>query len=174
MERLNVFTIEKNEESNLRILGLIGKERSYRFISRKYVKNEEWIDKFKVFVPFSNGASGTLGNEPARIISKPVIGYPGDGMTQTFLGFGALSNQNESEALLKYIKTKFCRILLAILKVTQGNKAETWEYVPLQNFTQESDIDWNQSIENIDLQLYKKYNLSEEDIKFINSKIAEI
>lgn len=174
MERLDVFTEEKRETNSIRVLGLIKKARTYRYIPQKYVEDEIWIDKYKVFVPFSNGASGTLGDEPARMISKPVLGMPGDGITQTFIGFGVFDSQFEAEALLKYIKTKFCRILLAILKVTQGNKSETWEYVPMQNFSRTSDIDWDKSIEEIDNQLYRKYALSEEDIAFINRRIAEI
>ena len=134
MERLDAFTEEKKETNSIRVLGLIKRARAYRYIPQKYVEDEIWIDKYKVFVPFSNGASGTLGDEPARMISKPVLGMPGDGITQTFIGFGVFDSQFEAEALLKYIKTKFCRILLAILKVTQGNKSETWEYVPMQNF----------------------------------------
>ena len=174
MERLDAFTEEKKETNSIRVLGLIKRARAYRYIPQKYVEDEIWIDKYKVFVPFSNGASGTLGDEPARMISKPVLGMPGDGITQTFIGFGVFDSQFEAEALLKYIKTKFCRILLAILKVTQGNKSETWEYVPMQNFSRTSDIDWDKSIEEIDNQLYRKYALSEEDVAFINRRIAEI
>ena len=171
MERLNVFTKEKTEQNDLRILGLINKNRSYRFIKRKYVEQEAWIDKYKVFVPFSNGASGTIGDKPARMISKPVIGYPGDGMTQTFIGFGYFDTEEECIALYKYIKTKFCRALLGILKVTQGNKSETWEYVPIQNFSSFSDIDWSKSISEIDNQLYVKYGLNDEEILFIEKRI---
>lgn len=174
MERLDVFTEEKKETNSIRVLGLIKRARAYRYIPKKYVEDEIWIDKYKVFIPFSNGASGTLGDEPARMISKPVLGMPGDGITQTFITFGVFDTQFEAEALLKYIKTKFCRILLAILKVTQGNKPETWEYVPMQNFSRTSDIDWNKSIKEIDNQLYRKYALNEEDIAFINRRIAEI
>ena len=124
-----------------------------------------------MFVPFSNGASGTIGDTPARMISKPVLGYPGDGMTQTFIGFGYLDTEQEGEALFKYIKSKFCRALLGILKVTQGNKSETWQYVPLQDFSLHSDINWSKTISEIDKQLYAKYNLSDNEIKFIEEKI---
>lgn len=61
--------------------------------------------------------------------------------------------------------------MLGILKVTQDNKKEAWRKVPLQDFTSNSDIDWSQSIENIDQQLYKKYNLSQDEIDFIESKV---
>lgn len=171
MERLDVFTETRQNEDDLRILGLISKERSYRYIPRRYVEWTNWIDKYKVFVPFSNGASGALGKEAARLISKPVLGFPGDGMTQTFIGFGSLNTENEGVSLLKYIKSKFCRVLLGILKVTQGNKSETWEYVPLEDFTAKSDIDWTKSIPEIDQQLYKKYGLDQNEINFIESKV---
>ncbi len=61
--------------------------------------------------------------------------------------------------------------MLGILKITQDNTKETWRKVPIQDFTPNSDIDWSQSIENIDQQLYKKYNLSQDEIDFIESKV---
>ncbi len=174
MERFDIFTKDKIASDSIRVLGLIERKRDYRYIPRKYVEHETWIDKYKVFVPFSNGASGTLGNSPARIISKPVLGLPSDGMTQTFLGIGEFDTKSEAEALLKYLNSKFCRIMLSILKVTQGNKSETWEFVPLQDFSRKSDIDWSKTVDEIDQQLYKKYKLSDEDIKFIESKISSL
>ena len=61
--------------------------------------------------------------------------------------------------------------MLGIKKATQHNPKSTWTYVPLQDFTRNSDIDWNASIADIDKQLYKKYNLSKEEIAFIESKV---
>ena len=69
--------------------------------------------------------------------------------------------------MLKYIKLKFARTLLGTLKATQDNKKETWANVPLQDFTENSDIDWNKSIKEIDQQLYKKYGLEKNEIDFI-------
>ena len=159
----------------VRTLGKIGNDRVYRFINRSYVVEEPWIDKYKVFVPFSNGASGTLSeNEAARLISKPVLGMPGDGITQTFIGVGAFETELEANALYKYILSKFTRALLGILKVTQGNKAETWGHVPIQDFTSNSDIDWSKSIPEIDQQLYEKYGLSDDEISFIETHVKEM
>ena len=76
--------------------------------------------------------------------------------------------------ILKYIKTKFTRALLAVLKVTQDNNKGTWKCVPTQNFTDNSDIDWSKSIHDIDQQLYRKYGLSEQEIKFIESHVKEM
>lgn len=72
---------------------------------------------------------------------------------------------------MKYIKTKFCRALLGVLKITQDNTQSKWACVPLQDFTADSDIDWSKSIPEIDQQLYKKYDLNEEEINFIETHV---
>lgn len=169
----DLFTEEPNDDS-LRILGLVKRQRAYRYIDRKYVEKDSWIDSYKVFVPFSNGASGTLGEQAARMISKPVLGYPSEGITQTFIGVGSFKTEMEARNLLKYIHTKFARVLLGILKVTQGNKAETWAHVPLQDFSIDSDIDWSVSVKEIDQQLYKKYGLSQREVDFVEAHIKEL
>lgn len=169
-----IFTIEPTDEKSLRILGKIGSERTYRFIKRKYVLDEDWTDKYKVFIPFSNGASGTLGNEPARLISKPVIGHPHDGITQTFIGAGAFNSEEEAINLNKYIHSKFARVMLGILKVTQGNKIDTWEKVPLLDFSSSSVINWSKDITEIDYQLYNYYGLNNDEISFIESHVAKL
>ena len=174
MERFPFLFTENESTDAMRTLGLIKRQRAYRYIKRCYVEVEDWIDKYKVFVPFSNGASGTLGEQAARLISKPVLGLPGDGITQTFIGVGAFATKIEAENLLKYINSKFARVLLGILKVTQGNKPETWRHVPLQDFTPASDIDWSKSIPEIDQQLYAKYGLSDDEIAFIESHVKEM
>ena len=105
------------------------------------------------------------------MLSNPIIGEPGIGHTQTFISIGKLNNIFEAKALLKYIKTKFLRCMLGILKVTQHNKKAVWEYVPTQDFTENSDIDWSKSVAEIDQQLYAKYSLNDEEISFIESMI---
>ena len=67
-----------------------------------------------------------------------------------------------------------CRTMLDVLKRTQALSPDKWKYVPLQDFTSSSDIDWSQSIANIDKQLYKKYNLSDEEINFIETNVKEM
>lgn len=83
-------------------------------------------------------------------------------------------NVLEAENCLKYIKSKFARVMLGILKITQDNTKTKWNYVPMQDFTPSSDIDWSQSIHDIDLQLYQKYGLDETEIEFIESHVKEM
>jgi type II restriction enzyme len=64
--------------------------------------------------------------------------------------------------------------MLGVLKITQDNKTSTWAKVPLQDFTLSSDIDWTKSIPDIDRQLYKKYDLDDTEIEFIESHVKEM
>lgn len=138
--------------------------RTIHFMKRKYVDYPNNLSKWKVFVPKSNG-SGALG----EVLSTPLIGH-----TQTFMSIGCFDTEQEAQNLLKYIKSKFARTMLGVLKVTQHNPPKTWKYVPLQDFTSSSDIDWTRSVHEIDLQLYDKYGLTAEERNFIETNVKEM
>lgn len=166
-EKIPLFTSKPQSKEDISIYGVIKNKRVKRYILSKYLDlTHENLYKFKVLVPRSNG-SGSIG----EVLSTPMVGEPMVGYTRTFLGIGAFDNQQEADNCMKYIKTKFARAMLGTLKITQDNPIETWANVPLQDFTANSDIDWNKTIADIDRQLYKKYNLSEEEIAFIESKV---
>ncbi|HEM6398512.1 TPA: Eco57I restriction-modification methylase domain-containing protein [Streptococcus suis] len=145
----------------VKFLGLENLKRTYYWIASEYVDAPLSFSNYKIFIPKSNG-SGALGEVP----STPLIGAP-----ETFLSLGNFSTQLEAENCLNYIKTKFARAMLGVLKITQDNTRDKWSKVPLQDFTSSSDIDWSQSVAEIDAQLYKKYGLSQEEIDFIESKV---
>lgn len=153
----------------VQILGLVKANRTFKWIKREYIRAPINFEKWKVFVPGANG-SGALG----EVLSTPLIGQPLIGHTQTFISIGCFEEKEEAENLLKYVKTKFCRVMLGILKITQHNPAPKWKYVPLQDFTVNSDIDWSQSVAGIDRQLYAKYGLDEREIEFIETHVKEM
>ena len=164
-----VFSNEQTD-SSIKVLGIIDNKRVWRYIDQKYVdKSHENLYKYKVLVPTSNG-SGAIG----EVLSTPLIGSPLIGYTRSFIGIGAFETKDEGEAALKYIKSKFARTMLGILKITQDNNKPTWRYVPLQDFTVNSDIDWSQSVAGIDRQLYAKYGLDEREIEFIETHVKEM
>ena len=164
-----VFSNEQTD-SSIKVLGIIDNKRVWRYIDQKYVdKSHENLYKYKVLVPTSNG-SGAIG----EVLSTPLIGSPLIGYTRSFIGIGAFETKDEGEAALKYIKSKFARTMLGILKITQDNNKPTWRYVPLQDFTTNSDIDWSQSVADIDRQLYAKYGLNENEINFIETHVKEM
>lgn len=171
-ERLNVlFFEEKPNDSHdyIQIFGLLHAKRVYRWMRKEYFKPVDSFDKFKLMFPAANG-SGALG----EALSLPVIGRPFIGHTETFLSIGSFDNEEEAKACYKYVCTKFCRTMLGVLKITQHNSAEKWAYVPLQDFTPTSDIDWSKSVADIDRQLYAKYSLSQEEIDFIETHVKEM
>ena len=167
----HLFTDSRVTDTQVAILGLNGRNRVYKYIESKYFDLPQNHQKWKVYLPKSNG-SGAIGEVLSTpLVGEPLVGEPLVGHTQTFISFGAFDNREEAENLLKYIKTKFARTMLGTLKITQSNKKDTWRNVPLQNFTNNSDIDWSRSIAQIDQQLYKKYDLSEKEIAFIEEKV---
>lgn len=167
---LPVFTDKENITSTVKIWGIINNNvRKYRFIDEKYLDPDSTLHYYKVLIPKSNG-SGALG----ETLSTPLIGTPLVGYTQSFIGIGKFNQKVDCQNAFKYIKSKFCRVMLGTLKVTQDNNKGTWKNVPMQDFTDKSDIDWTKSIPEIDQQLYKKYNLSDDEIAFIEKNVKEM
>lgn len=161
----------KTDKDYVQILGLFQSARVRYWIAKDYLITPESFYKYKVFIPKSGG-SGAIGEKESTVlIGEPVIGIPNKGATETFLSIGTFETEGEAKSALKYIKGKFARTMLGILKITQDNTRDKWKYVPLQDFTSNSDIDWSKSIPEIDQQLYRKYGLSKDEIDFIEEKV---
>ena len=109
----------------------------------------------------------TTSTVPPEII----VGTPKTICTETFLMIGCFETESEAINCLSYIKSKFFRALLFYNRHSLNISRESFELIPLQNFTDKSDIDWEQSVTEIDNQLYKKYGLDENEIAFIESMI---
>lgn len=167
-----VFTDKRKRRDDVQICGLLNRKRICKYLRRKYLDNDSNIDTFKVLLSAADGASGTIGQPvPARVIGTPCVLEPGVGYTQTFISIGAFHTDEEANNLYKYLLTKFARFMVGTIKTTNGLKIDVWSNVPLQNFTKASDIDWSKSVAEIDRQLYAKYNLTDEEIAFIESMI---
>ena len=169
-DKVPLFVETIGESSDVRVIGVIKNKRNWRYIPARFVDSiHENLAHWKVIVPRANG-KGVLSD----VLSSPVVIAPNEAYTQTFIGIGSFDTQEEAEAALKYIKSKFARTMLSILKVDQHNEKDTRRKVQLQNFSPESDIDWTKSIHEIDLQLYRKYGLSKEEIDFIETNVKEM
>ena len=161
-----VNTEKECKGEGVQIIGRIKGSRETKWVNASYLQPCEYLNYYNVLVPEANG-TGAIG----EVLSTPVIGVPVIGHTDTFLSIGKFADAQEASACLNYVKTKFARCLLGTLKATQHNPRDTWANVPLQNFTAISDIDWTQSIADIDKQLYRKYKLDEDEIEFIEKMI---
>lgn len=174
-EKVLLFTDSPTNVDDIKILGIYHRERALKYISRKYIETTQpCLFKYKVIVSVSNGGAGNLGDNPVRIIGEPIIQGPGEGYTRTFIGIGAFEKEIEAGNCSKYLLTRFTRLMVGISKTTQMINRDVWKYVPLQDFTPSSDIDWSKSIAEIDEQLFDKYGLDEQERHFIRTKVKEM
>lgn len=159
----------RDKHKYVRILGRKNNQRLYKYIRKDYINDVPNLYKWKIFISKASG-NGDFGEK----IAEPVIGEIGLGSTETFMSIGLFDEKETAENLCKYIKTKFLRTMLGILKVTQDLSPSKFGYVPIQDFTLKSDINWSKSIREIDKQLYKKYKLTKEEIEFIETHVKEM
>jgi hypothetical protein len=144
------------------------------YFNRKDITSgENLIDKWKVITSYlTYDHAGRADKEgKKRIISTLEILAPNEICTETYIVIDALETEAEAINLFNYIKTRFSRFLISQLTSTQHITKSNYALVPLQDFTPTSDIDWSQSIAEIDRQLYAKYGLSDEEVAFIEGMI---
>ena len=163
----------ENTDGILDPIKCYGRNKSIGYVERNEIQsNKKWIDAWKVYVPESNNIGTELNDDNQNAF----VGAPGTICTETFLVVGAELSLDEysSSNLCSYLKTTFARFMHSLTKISQHGTSKTYNYVPLQNFTSESDIDWSKSIDEIDKQLYKKYALNEEEVLFIERMIKPV
>jgi len=147
-----------------------GKGKKIGYVERdQIIVRKEWIDRFKVYTPRANNIGTELNDDNLNTF----VGEPLTICTESYLVLGANLelNSNSAENLRKYLTTKFTRFQHSLAKASQDATSKTYQFVPLQDFTSTSDIDWSQSLADIDRQLYAKYGLSEEEVAFIEGMI---
>ena len=172
------LTENDNPEDFVRVACLKGKAgvRIWVFVPKSWLNCPIDYKHYKVFIPSSRGNSTPDFIEKGDVIlSKPFaeIGKPGDLCTETFIPVLADSYE-ESVNIQKYLQTKFLRGMVSVLKNTQSAAKEVYDFVPDQDFTSSSDIDWSLSISEIDKQLYKKYSLTKEEIEFVEKRVKKL
>ncbi len=152
-------------------LKIYGKSKIGYIDEKKIKKNNELINKQKIFITYAYGAGEGF---PHQIINKPIIAPLGSVCTETYLSIGPFESEEEVNNAYKYIKTKFFRALVLIAKNSQHATSKTYRFVPMQNFTEKSDINWGKSSDEIDKQLFEKYKLSDEEKKYIKEIIKDM
>ena len=148
----------------------IGKGLSRGFIPYSLVTNNtEAIELWKVLVPRANNIGTELHDDnlnseicpPQSICTEAYL----------FIGTGLQMDEKQATNTAFYMRTRFARFMHSLAKTSHDATSKTYRFVPLQDFTDQSDIDWTKSVDEIDKQLYAKYNLSKEEGDFIESKI---
>lgn len=135
-------------------------------------QNVEIIDKWKVIASKASAQGGRASKDGTRKVI-PIIDIlaPNSACTESYLVIDAVNTKETATNLAKYVRTKFFRFLLSLKVITQNISRDSFSFVPVQDFTAGSDIDWSKSVAEIDAQLYAKYGLSEEEIAFIEAMI---
>ncbi|MCR5290604.1 MAG: Eco57I restriction-modification methylase domain-containing protein [Treponema sp.] len=162
------------EKSDINNLTLYASD-SITYISKdKIKKGINMIPKYKVFM---SKMSAEHAGEPDKngmfcVFTKTMrVAKPNEVCTHSYFVIGLYDTEAEANALLNYLKTRFVRFIVSTTLSAVNLSKLVFFNVPLQDFTPNSDIDWSKTIPEIDRQLYKKYNLSEEEIAFIEKMI---
>lgn len=167
------YIIENCDSKGYSVFGRFNGNRQVKYLSRDFTvtKNQDLINSYKVFVSKADGAAGQIGNPiPAKIIGKAELGTPRMICTETFLAIAPLINEKEAKNIVTYMSTKFFRFCVGIRK-NKNMTRDTYSDTPMQDFSENSDIDWSKSVPEIDKQLYAKYKLSLDEISFIETMI---
>lgn len=163
--------MNKSNVDSLRLLASDG--ISYLSVN-EVSKGKELIHRYKVFM---SKMSAEHAGEPDKngmfsVFTKTMkVGVPNDICTHSYFVIGSYDTEIESVNTLKYLQTKFVRCIVSITLSAVNLSKLVFFNVPLQDFTSSSDIDWSQSISDIDRQLYSKYGLSDDEIAFIEKMI---
>jgi site-specific DNA-methyltransferase (adenine-specific) len=149
----------EKKSSHENTISVIGRNKERSYCSKKDVlSNKELINKYKVFV---SAAYGERITENYFVIGNPFVGFPGEVCSETYIGIGPFKNEKECKNVCSYMRTKFFRFLVLLHKPTQHILRGVYSFVPMQDFSKP----W------VDEELYKKYNLTADEIKFIESMI---
>jgi len=165
---INVFD-NSTSAHNTKLFFIEKQKRKIEYVSKNEItKNLDDIDKYKVFIPANAGS----GNDP-YIIGKPEIADKNSVCSQSYL-YSAFETEEEAKNFVKYMKTKFFRILVKAAKITQGASSKVYRFVPKQDFSNYSDINWNMEIQEINNQLGEKYRIKLDEMQYIDETIKTL
>lgn len=151
------YNKERKSEEDIKIysrgeIGWIGKDF-------KIPNNKGWVGSWKIYIPEAIGS----GNMKEDLV-KPILGSPNTCSTETYVMVGPLKNKKEAQNIISYISTKFFHFMLGLKKITHHTTSKVYEYIPIQDFSKP----WT------DKELYEKYNLTDEEINFIETTIRSM
>jgi site-specific DNA-methyltransferase (adenine-specific) len=127
----------------------------------KILVNQHLIGKYKVLL---SGAYNGGDAYPHQIINKPIVASNNSCCTETYIVCDYFDNIDEAKNLESYIKTRFFRFLVWLRKISQHNPKERFSFVPMLDMKKQ----WT------DADLYKRYDISSDEVKFIEEMVREI
>ncbi|MDQ2843757.1 MAG: Eco57I restriction-modification methylase domain-containing protein [Acidobacteriota bacterium] len=132
------------------------------YIARSEIPvGKDLIDHWKVYVGRAAPGTGNRDTYPHRIISTPFLGEPGTISSETYLCIGPFHSKSEAESVLSYLSCRLTRFLILLHKPAQDTTRRVYTFVPTQDWTKQ----WT------DDDLYQKYNITDQEIAFIESVV---
>lgn len=127
--KLRLSVVENKDELHDTILYYLkGTKRVTGYIDHSCVeKNKGDIDKYKVFVPAAYGAGE---NYPHQILGVPEYGGKGSVCSQTYL-YATFDSESEARNFIAYLRTRFFRLLVSAIKITQHAQSSVYQFVPM-------------------------------------------
>jgi len=122
------------------------------------MRNDKWIDSWKVLM---TRVQGTSSATETQFLSRPIIAGPGTACTETYLVAGVFNDSFSASSYASYLRTRFVRFLVSLRKSTQDAARDVYSFVPDLSY----DRIWS------DDSLYSRYELSENEITFIESVV---
>lgn len=155
------YSLREPKAAELKLFINVGNKRVDAAVPRTAItKNRFMIDVWKVLIPKARGGD-TI---PDQVLGVPIVAPPGSVCTQTYLTIGPLETQVQAENLSEYIGTRFFRFLVSLRKISQDAMRSTYSWVPVQDFNSK----WT------DEELFKKYDITQQEIEFIEKMIREM
>lgn len=174
MDQRKRYALEESDErTEYYNVAVMANNEKTVFTSLNNFQNEAEVKKYKVLcgVIINEASLSKAGNVLTNI--KAIA--PMQVASETWSLVATFDNETETVNCKKYVQTKFFRFLANQTVNNRSNVTKnTFKYTPVQDFTSNSDIDWSQSISEIDKQLYQKYNLSDEEIAYIEKTIKSM
>jgi len=145
----------KNEKNKIKVY----QNGGYAYIGENKIEvGKENIQKHKIFITKAYGAGESF---PHQILNKPFYGEPNSVCTETYIEIGPFKSKKICQNVMSYIRTKFFRFLVLMIKNTQDATRGVYRLVPIQDFEKQIDDEF----------LFKKYKLTQNEIKFIDEMI---
>ena len=138
--------------------------KGWAFVSKADVRsNENQVGKWKVIMSKAGAehAGQSDANGMKKVISRIEVISPNEICSESYLLLSCFDNKEEAVNQTTYIKTRFVRFLLAAILLTQNIAKDKFQLIPIQDFTRP----W------VDIDLYKKYDLTAEEIAYIEDTI---
>jgi site-specific DNA-methyltransferase (adenine-specific) len=150
---------KKQGKNTLQLFMTIKQKREVVWVKENFIaKNRQLIRTWKLLIPKAYGERGAI---PANVLGPSIVAPPDSVCSQTYLVIGPFPTRRQARSVQSYLWTRFARFLISLRKITQDVPKGAYSWLPVQ--------EWDRAWTDVDL--YKKYGITKDEIAFIESMI---